>query len=193
MDLLVVLLRDLGTLLLNPLQQRRDVRLQLVGRVTQLSDTHSNDTLALTVVRGTGHVANGPGHVADNRLHPPVRHQPLRAQDLSQVGLVERLLTRLVAEETVELNLLLADSLEQGLLANGNGASRGGGVRNIAAFGADDGDLEVCLDGVGQSDSSTNDRAAASSLEVDVNFVLDGARGLADFDCAKNSTIGMSS
>jgi hypothetical protein len=54
-----------------------------------------------------------------------------------------------VANETVKVNLLLLDSFEKSFLADSYGTCSSGFTGDLAALGADDGDLPIALDGVG--------------------------------------------
>lgn len=92
-----------------------------------------------------------------------------------------------MAEQAVEAELVLADGLEEGFLANGHGARCGGFAGDVAALGADDGNLPVALDGVREADAVFDDGAVAGRLEVDVKLVLDRGGRLADFNGSKDS------
>lgn len=92
-----------------------------------------------------------------------------------------------MADQAVEADLLLTDGLEESFLADGDGAGCGGFAGDVAAFGADDCDLPVALDGVGEADAVFDDGAVAGGFEVDVNLVFDRGGRLADFNGSKDS------
>jgi hypothetical protein len=54
-----------------------------------------------------------------------------------------------VANKTVKVDLLLLDSFEKSLLADSYGTCSGGFTGDLAALGANNGDLPIALDGVG--------------------------------------------
>jgi hypothetical protein len=92
-----------------------------------------------------------------------------------------------MTNEAVKVNLVLANGLKQGLLSNGNGAGSGRRSSNVTSFGANDCDLPVALNWVRKADAVLDNRPVACSFEVDVNFVFDGRRGLADFDSSEDA------
>lgn len=97
-----------------------------------------------------------------------------------------------MADEAVELDLVVTNGLEEGFLADGNGAGCDGCVGDVAALGADDSDLPLGLDGVGETDAAADDRAVAQGLEGDVNLVLDRGGGLANFGCSEDTATPLS-
>lgn len=87
-----------------------------------------------------------------------------------------------MADETVEVDLFLFDGFEEGFLTDGYSTCGSGLLSDLAAFGADDGNLPIALDGVGKSDAVLDDGSVSGGLEVDVNFVLDRSRRLSNFN-----------
>ncbi|KAI6751898.1 hypothetical protein HG531_006594 [Fusarium graminearum] len=124
-----------------------DVVLELVWRVSQLSNGQTDNTLSLTVIRSTGGVSHRLDDIGNNSSHTLARHKTLGTEDLSQTGLVEGSLAGFVADKSVEVDLFLSDGFEEGLLTNGYGTCSGGITGDLASFGTDDGDLPVALDG----------------------------------------------
>jgi hypothetical protein len=92
-----------------------------------------------------------------------------------------------VADKTVEVDLFLFDGFKEGFLTDGYSTCGGGLLGDLAAFGADDGNLPIALDGVGKSNAVLDDGAITGSLEVDVNFVLDRSRRLSNLDGSQDS------
>lgn len=98
-----------------------------------------------------------------------------------------------MADEAVKVDLLLADSVEKGVFSDGNGASSCCCIGNLAAFGANDCNLPVGLDGMREADAIFDYGAVACGFEVDVDFVLDRGRGLANFDSSEDTESSISS
>lgn len=86
-----------------------------------------------------------------------------------------------MADESVKLDLVATDELEKGLLADGLGARVGRRDGDLAALRADDGDLPVALDRVGQADAGFDYGPAAVRLEVDAELIFNDTGGFADF------------
>jgi hypothetical protein len=114
-----------------------------------LSNSQTDNTLSLTVIGSTGGVSHRLDDIGNNSSHTLARHEALGTKDLSQAGLVEGSLAGFMADKSVEIDLFLSNSFEECLLANSYGTCGGGFTGDLAAFGADHGDLPVALDGVG--------------------------------------------
>lgn len=185
MDLLRDHLTQRSAVLFDRRDECCDVRLQLLWRVDQLSDRHLNDTHPLSVLRCARDLLDAGEDIFDHGPKFDRRHQPLWAQDPSELRLVELRKAVLVTDAAVKLDAPLPDSVEDVVLADQDGSSSDGrgGLRAIRL--ADDGHTSIGRYRVWEPDSVADYSAIFLCLELDVELVLGACGGAADF-CGSN-------